>query len=96
MRLVALVQQGSGAANAMFVLLPYSRCKVTYDVRCLVISMFQVYQKVALALLQPGAAQLGRNCCSRSLRGLRVTICPSRAVTIGSWLVDIISTALLI
>jgi hypothetical protein len=34
-----------------------------------------------------------RNGCSASLRGLRVTICPSRAVAIGSGLVAMIGTS---
>jgi hypothetical protein len=34
-----------------------------------------------------------RNGCSASRRGLRVTICPSRAVAIGSGLVAMIGTS---
>jgi hypothetical protein len=34
-----------------------------------------------------------RNGCSASRRGLRVTICPSRAAAIGSGLVDMIGTS---
>jgi hypothetical protein len=85
MRLVALVQQGSRASNAMFVLLPYSRCKVTYDVRCLVISMFQVYQKVALALLQPLGCH-GRSLaaiCGNQHRRRLAAICGIYSAAIG-------------
>jgi hypothetical protein len=34
-----------------------------------------------------------RNACSESRHGLRVTICPRRAVTIGSGLVDTVGTS---
>jgi hypothetical protein len=44
----------------------------------------------ARCLESPAAAHNG---CSASRHGLRVTICPSRAVTIGSGLVDMICTS---
>jgi hypothetical protein len=51
-RLVALVQQGSGAANSMVEWPTYRRCKVTYVIRCLVISSFVKSYPVLLNHIQ--------------------------------------------